>query len=1355
MCQRAKVADLLPLADTAGTFTCQVSKVKGSGTNSTTVTEALTVVIATSFGKTTADRSCVWRVGMQKGAQAVEKHGLTKTSRLLFPSGSPVPPGVTADTWYSVAPSGTFYFDLANNPIGAAAVLPPNASLTVHRCQTGQFNVRDEAMKYHQQTDPSRLVVDWASIRAERLLDAAQCGDFAKMFVSAHSNKEVDLFESQENGEFMFLMIQWCTEFRKLSSFLSSDAQRDVFHRTVGTAIDDLAKNAKLCRERRNTLGHSLERIERAVALDEDVENAQGLFECVECFLSSIVKIVAALENAGCIRAEDERHFEVAVQAAQEGLAELQGLAGKKIVVTSEMEAEKQGLIDEIRHLRFENERLANAAAEADRQRQESERQQQELELQKEEADRLRRRAEAVTDALVHKTQSGPDRVQQVLQGEVLGSLHLGTGSCISKLQEGWAQGSREACLKKVMDAVMRCSARSVTWLHGHHGSGKSSLLSKVVQQLSGVSGTVVLSHFFIFGNAASSVELSIALLCANLWVHAFGSDASAARKYFEDWVPSSESVTVRMHLQQKTVSHFTALMLRMVKDAVKSGTLSRLVIVLDALDECSDRHCDVEVDSQISVSDPVVSLTDEFLTPFLDGIATCDRVSVSVVASSITKPTVLPAATLFINIGDHRPSPTDIQSFVEAWLHCSVAAQCLWVGLLRDRMIRIFRPQDASGQRGKHVSDLRAARLLVQFVAQQAFICMESEHQDSAELSRDTASCVDMTIKLLADADMTTMALTYIAQSVLDAGAANAVEWAASVDAASAAVCIAAYLGTSEPVEYAQIARFGHSKTLEDRVRSSLRPLLLLPLKSMRMDPAVLDVMRRNVFSPIDVFSAFKQRLKPCLSALSRNRSDLMRARIETSAFEQCCCMLFDKQVLLSKVHSVFSSFVHDDAATAVERLQYLFMQALAGKSAACAADVFMMMSKVRCAQPDALLPVVPAELGALCSLMMRGMTKRCLDDAAAAALRIADLDCKCKLLVAELKRSVLVGSWWEQWDLRYDTQHLVSVLQLLLKMGETDAMDDVIVSVSHMVDEPTKTLLWNVLLNANGSNVGTHAAEDIMRRMVGLGIRSNVVTWNTLMNAYAAAGNAAKCEELMAKMQAQPHSITPNVTTWNTLMNAYAAAGNAAKCEELMAKMQAQPHSITPDVTTWSTLMNAYAAAGNAAKCEELMAKMQAQPHSITPNVTTWSTLMKAYLEFSKSRKGCGGEGCLRAFERMVSCKVSPDSVTLSTLFSTLSYGLKGSRPNGAAKIILLSKQWVNPRSINHHVAGGVLRALADAGTVADVNSFWQFCEVNLGRSRQGWPGSSYKILNDLSQRLSGQGQWSRIAALLAQRR
>ena len=265
MCQRAKEFDLLPLTDTAGTFTCQTSRVKGSGPSATTVTEALTVVVATSCGKcSAADRPSIWRVGMQKGAQVVEKHGLTKTSRLMFASGSE-PPGVSPNTWYSVSPTGSsFYFDLVDTPIGAGAVLPPNASLAVRRCQTGQFNVADEAMKYHTNTDPKAKRTNWSCIRADRLLDDAQCGDFAKMFVASSSKKDVDLFDSQENGEFMFLMIQYCEEFRNFSSFCSSDAQRAAFHQQAGDAIRNLAASAVGCSQGRNGLSHALEQIERA-----------------------------------------------------------------------------------------------------------------------------------------------------------------------------------------------------------------------------------------------------------------------------------------------------------------------------------------------------------------------------------------------------------------------------------------------------------------------------------------------------------------------------------------------------------------------------------------------------------------------------------------------------------------------------------------------------------------------------------------------------------------------------------------------------------------------------------------------------------------------------------------------------------------------------------------------------------------------------------------------------------------------------------------------------------------------------------------------------------------------------------
>ncbi len=140
-----------------------------------------------------------------------------------------------------------------------------------------------------------------------------------------------------------------------------------------------------------------------------------------------------------------------------------------------------------------------------------------------------------------------------------------------------------------------------------------------------------------------------------------------------------------------------------------------------------------------------------------------------------------------------------------------------------------------------------------------------------------------------------------------------------------------------------------------------------------------------------------------------------------------------------------------------------------------------------------------------------------------------------------------------------------------------------------------------------------------------------------------------------------------------------------------------------------------------------------------------------MKAYFEQSKKLKN-GGDGFHLAFERMRAALVVPNSLSLATVFSTLIYGLRGSRAAGAAKIVELSRQLVNAHTLSHSVAGGVLLALAEAGTAADVDKFWAFCSAQLGRTRQGWPGSSFSILSNLSRKFGGRGQWPRIAALLA---
>jgi pentatricopeptide repeat protein len=437
---------------------------------------------------------------------------------------------------------------------------------------------------------------------------------------------------------------------------------------------------------------------------------------------------------------------------------------------------------------------------------------------------------------------------------------------------------------------------------------------------------------------------------------------------------------------------------------------------------------------------------------------------------------------------------------------------------------------------------------------------------------------------------------------------------------------------------------------------------------------------MRRSSPSSDHMLATFTQRMKKCLSTVSAKKAGITNDRMATTAFKNCCRAVFDKQVVLLKVDLILSNFTRDESCSAIRRLQHLFHLSLDGQSASCALELFNRMCRLRSVEPDAdgFAPFNPADLGQLCFLVVRAKSKSA-DGIYAQPLRIADLETKCRVLVLELKLHVFVGSWYELWDLRLDLTDLVRVLQLLLAMQETETMDNIIMDISHMLEGHAKTKLWNILLNANGNNIGAEAAEEIMKRMVAMGVKGNVVTWNTLMNAYAAGGNAGKCEELMKTMQAPPHCIAPNVTTWNTLMNAY---------------------------------------------------------------------FQRSKLNMLK----CGGDDSFSVFQRFLSARLVPNSHTLSTLFSALLYGLGGDRRAGPLKVIELSKRWVNSTTLNHYVAAPVLRALAEAGTAADLDKFWAFCSAHLGGSRHRWPGPSFRILSDLSQRHSGTGQWSRVAALLA---
>jgi pentatricopeptide repeat domain-containing protein 1 len=158
-----------------------------------------------------------------------------------------------------------------------------------------------------------------------------------------------------------------------------------------------------------------------------------------------------------------------------------------------------------------------------------------------------------------------------------------------------------------------------------------------------------------------------------------------------------------------------------------------------------------------------------------------------------------------------------------------------------------------------------------------------------------------------------------------------------------------------------------------------------------------------------------------------------------------------------------------------------------------------------------------------------------------------------------------------------------MISTLQYLTQQKEDDLM---VTIVSHwsdlMTDTFMQTKLWTSVIKGAGATDPQKAAS-ILKQMTERGIHPNVVSYNTLMNAWVAANQPMKCAETMQEMRGA--GVVPNVTSYTTLMNAWVAANQPVKCAETMQEMRGA--GVVPNVTSYNTLMNAWVAANQPVKC------------------------------------------------------------------------------------------------------------------------------------------------------------------------
>lgn len=120
------------------------------------------------------------------------------------------------------------------------------------------------------------------------------------------------------------------------------------------------------------------------------------------------------------------------------------------------------------------------------------------------------------------------------------------------------------------------------------------------------------------------------------------------------------------------------------------------------------------------------------------------------------------------------------------------------------------------------------------------------------------------------------------------------------------------------------------------------------------------------------------------------------------------------------------------------------------------------------------------------------------------------------------------------------------------------------------------------------------------------------------------------------------QEFGVKPDVVTFSTIMNAWSSAGLMEKCQEIFNDMVKA--GIEPDIHAFSILAKGYARTGEPEKAEWLLTSMAKS--GLFPNVVIFTTIVSGWCMVSKM------EHAMRVYKNMCDAAISPNLKTFETL-------------------------------------------------------------------------------------------------------
>lgn len=144
----------------------------------------------------------------------------------------------------------------------------------------------------------------------------------------------------------------------------------------------------------------------------------------------------------------------------------------------------------------------------------------------------------------------------------------------------------------------------------------------------------------------------------------------------------------------------------------------------------------------------------------------------------------------------------------------------------------------------------------------------------------------------------------------------------------------------------------------------------------------------------------------------------------------------------------------------------------------------------------------------------------------------------------------------------------------------------------------------------------------------------------------------------------------VKPDVITFSTIMNAWSSAGLMDKCQEIFSDMLKS--GIEPDNHVFSIIAKGYVRAGEPGKADSILSLMT--KFSVHPNVVIFTTIISGWCSAGKM------ELAMRVYDRMCKMDVSPNLKTFETLI--WGYGEAKQPWNAEDLLHVMEQKGVSPR-------------------------------------------------------------------------